>query len=225
MAGVVMLDFLSTKLYSLDLWIVLPSTPSIAIGSSSQPLVLTCVYRPPGSCSDGFLDQFLNLFEYLSSVSPLFLICGDFNTHVDTSSNDSVTFQNCLECCNMTQNVQMANHLHGHILDLVLTPTDASGISNVQVAEFISDHALVLAQLDSVNPPSQKTNVVIFRRYHKIDMDSLRKDLDNCSFVRRPGDSVLCEQYLGGLSRLLDNHALSVTHTFTKQATGWLSDS
>ena len=158
--------------------------------------MLTCAYRPPGSCCDGFLDQFLNLFEYLSSVSPSFLICGDFSIHVDTSSNDSVKFQNCLESCNITQNVLTATHLHGHILDLVLTPTDASGISNVRVAEFISDHALVLAQLDSVNPPSQKTNVVTFRRYHKIDMDSLHKDLGNCSFVRCTCNtvSVLCEQ-------------------------------
>ena len=121
----------------------------------------------------------------------------------------------------------MATHLHGHILDLVLTPTDASGISNVQVAEFISDHGLVLAQFDSVNPPSHKTNVVTFRRYHKIDLDSLCKDLGNCSFVRCPGDtvSVLCEQYLGDLRKLLDKHAPLVTCTFTKQATGWLSDS
>ena len=37
---------------------------SIAIGSAAQPLVLTCVYRPPGSCSDSFLDQFLNLLEW-----------------------------------------------------------------------------------------------------------------------------------------------------------------
>ena len=66
---------------------------SIAIGSAAQPLVLTCVYRPPGSCSESFLDQFLNLLEYLSSVSPSFLICGDFNIHVDTSSNDSIKFQ------------------------------------------------------------------------------------------------------------------------------------
>ena len=99
---------------------------SIAIGSAAQLLVLTCVYRPPGSCSDSFLDQFLNLLEYLSSVSPSFLICGDFNIDVDTSSNDSIKFQNCLESCNITQNVQKATHLHGHILDLVLTPTDAS---------------------------------------------------------------------------------------------------
>ena len=77
---------------------------SIAIGSVAQPLVLICVYRPPGSCSESFLDQFLNLLEYLSSVSPSFLICGDFNIHVDTSSNDSIKFQNCLESCNITQN-------------------------------------------------------------------------------------------------------------------------
>ena len=181
---------------------------SIAIGSAAQPLVLTCVYRPPGSCSDSFQDQSLYLL-YLSSVSHSFLICGDFNIHVDTSSNDSIKFQNCLESCNITQNVQTAIHLHGHILDLVLTPTDASVISNVRVAEFISDHALVLAQLDSFNPPSHKRNVVIFRRYHKIDLDSLRKDFGNCSFVRRPGDTVrvLCEQYSDDLGKLLDKHA------------------
>ena len=195
---------------------------SIAIGSTTQPLVLTCVYRPPGLCSDGFLDEFLNLLKYLSSVSPSFLICGDFNIHVDTSSNDSIKFQNCLESCNITQNIQMATHLHGHILDFVLTPTDASGISNVRVAEFTSDHALVLAQLDSVNPPSHKINVVTFKRCHKIDLDSLRKDLENFSFIRCPGNtvSVLCEQYLGDLSKLLEKHAPLVTRTFTRQATG-----
>ena len=48
---------------------------SIAVGSAAQPLV----YCPPGSCSDGLLDQFLSLLEYLSSVSLSFLICGDFN--------------------------------------------------------------------------------------------------------------------------------------------------
>ena len=69
--------------------------------------------------------------------------------------------------------------------------------------------------------------VVTYRRYHKIDLESLCKDLGNCSFVRLPGDtvSVLCEQYLGDLSRLLDKHAPLVACTSTKQATGWLSDS
>ena len=136
-------------------------------------------YREKSPNLEGKLKLLLRFYNRMSrsSVSPSFLICADFNIHVDTSSNYSIKFQNCLESCNITQNVQVATHLYGHILDLVLTPTDASGISNVQVAEFISDHALVLAQLDSVNPPSHKTNVT-FRRYHKIDLDSLRKDLE-----------------------------------------------
>ena len=143
-----------------------------------------------------------------------------------TSSNNTVKFQNCLESCNITQKVQTATHLHGHILDLVLTPADASVISNVHIADFISDHVLALAQLDSVNPPSHKKQVVTFMRYHKIDLDSFCKDLENCSFIRCPGDtvSVLCEQYLDYLSKLLDKHALLVTCTFTKQAAGRLSD-
>ena len=37
--------------------------------------------------------------------------------------------------------------------------------------------------------------------------------------------NVLYEQYLSDLSKLLDKHAPLVTRTFTKQATGWLSDS
>ena len=59
------------------------------------------------------------------------LVYGVFNIHVDTSSNDSIKFQNCLESCSITQNVQTAIHLHGHILDLVLTPTDVSVISTI----------------------------------------------------------------------------------------------
>ena len=48
----------------------------IGIGSSTSPFTIACVYRPPGSCSDEFFDQFLNLFEYLSSVSSSFLCAG-----------------------------------------------------------------------------------------------------------------------------------------------------
>ena len=53
-------------------------------------------------------------------------------------------------------------------------------------------------------------------------MDSLHKDLGNCSFVWCPGNTVnvLCEQYLGDLNKLLDKHALLVTRMFTKQAAG-----
>ena len=85
----------------------------IGIGSATSPFMLACVYRPLGSCSDEFFDQFLNLFEYLSSVSSSFFMCGDFNIHVDTISSDSTKFLNCLDSCNITQHVHTPTYLHG----------------------------------------------------------------------------------------------------------------
>ena len=198
----------------------------IGIGSSTSPFTIACVYRPPGSCSDEFFDQFLNLFEYLSSVSSSSFMCGDFNIHVDTTSSDSTKFLSCLDLCNITQHVRTPTHLHGHILDLVLTPTEPTVVSNVRVGGFFSDHAVVHGQLDLLSPSAPKSNTVTFRRYHKINMQSLLCDLANCSFDASPGSTVsaLYEQYIRDLSGLLDKHAPTVTRTFTKGAAGWLSD-
>ena len=59
------------------------SFENIAITIGSPAFVIACVYRPPGSCSDAFCDEFFSLFEYLSSLSQNVLICGNFNIHVD----------------------------------------------------------------------------------------------------------------------------------------------
>ena len=153
-------------------------------------------------------------------------MCGDFNIHVDTTSGDSTKFLNCLDSCNITQHVRTPTHLHGHILVLVLTPTEPTVVSNVRVGGFFSDHAVVHGQLDLASPSAPKSNTFTFRRYHKINMRTRMCDLANCSFVASPGSTVsaLHEQYIRDLSGLLDKHAPTVTRTFTKGAAGWLSD-
>ena len=117
------------------------------------------------------------------------------------------SFLNCLESCNINQHAHKPTHLHGHILDLILTP---DVLSDVLVSEFISDHALVLGYLDFTKSSIPKSRNVTFPRYHKIKMDSLRSDLANCSFVKCPGNtaSVLYEQYINDLNNLLDKHTL-----------------
>ena len=70
-------------------------------------------------------------------------ICGDFNIHADTTSKDIEKVLKFVEPCNINQQVHKPTHLHEHIIDLTLTPDDASVVSNVRVSEFISDHALV----------------------------------------------------------------------------------
>ena len=203
------------------------SFENIAITIGSPAFVIACVYRPPGSCSDAFCDEFFSLFEYLSSLSQNFLICGDFNIHVDAISKDSEKFLNCLESCNINQHVHKPTHLHGHTLDLILTPNDSSAVSSVRVSDFISDHALVLGQLDFTNPSLPTSKTVTFRMFHRINMDCLRSDLENCSFVKCPGNtaSVLYEQYTKDIKELLDKHAPEVSRTFIKGPAKWLSDS
>ena len=57
------------------------------------------------------------------------------------------------------------------------------------------------------------TNTVTLLWYHKINMQSLRSDLANCSFVTCPGNTVgaLNEQYTRNLSGLLNKHAPMVS--------------
>ena len=180
----------------------------IAIGSSASPFTTACIYWPPGSYSDAFFDHFFHLFEYLSSVSSSFFMCGDFNIHVHTTSSDSVKFLNCLDSCKITHHVHTATHLHEHILDLILKPTEPNVVSNVRVGGFISDHGLVQGQLDFISPSAPKSNTVAFQVYHKINMQSLMCDA-NCSFVANPGNTArtLYKQYIGDLSGLFEKYA------------------
>ena len=59
---------------------------------------------------------------FLSSVDCNYFICGDFNIHVDVPCTDSYKLESLLESCNLTQSVNNTTHLHGHILDLILSP-------------------------------------------------------------------------------------------------------
>ena len=54
----------------------------------SKSFVVACVYRTPGSFSSAFLDDFLFFCGFLSSLTPSFVLCGDFNIHVDTGCID-----------------------------------------------------------------------------------------------------------------------------------------
>ena len=83
------------------------------------------------------------ILVFLSSLTSSFSICGDFNVNVDTDCIDQRKFLNPLDTSNLAQNVNKSTHLHGYILDLILSPSDSSFICNVTVGDLVSDHALV----------------------------------------------------------------------------------
>ena len=198
----------------------------VSIGSNAHCTLVACVYRPPGSCSNPFYDEFHTLVEFLSSMNSSFIIYGDFNIHIDTTSRDSVNFLNTLDSCNITQHVHSASHLHGHTLDLILT-SDSSLVSNVVVSDYISNHAMIKCQVETPATAKSQANRVTYRRYHKINMDTLRLDLSNCSFVACPGDTAKKNCMINTLiifSNVLDKPAPEVTRCLAKEPSKWISD-
>ena len=77
------------------------------------------------------------------------------------------------------------------------------------VSDYISDHAMIKCKVETPTTTNSQANRVTYRRYHKINMDSLHNDLSNSSFVACPGDTAkkLYDQYTNDLSNLLDKHA------------------
>ena len=97
-----------------------------------------------------FLEDLLSYIVFLSSLSSSFVVCGDFNIHVDSVSPLVSEFKSVVDACNLTQYVDFPTHLHGdrHALDLLLAPTEFSSISEVHGACFISDQKIVSCLVD-----------------------------------------------------------------------------
>ena len=199
----------------------------ISISVSGRTLLLASISRPPGPCASMFLDEFMSFVCFLSSVDCNYFICGDFNLHVDVPCTDSYKLESLLESCNLTQSVNNTTHLHGHILDLILSPSDQDMCVHVDVCEFISDHAVIKCAIDFPSTLANCQTRISYRRYHRINMSNFRSDLRDMPFVKCPANSVslLYDQYVHDLSHILDRHAPLVSSLKTKQHADWLSES
>ena len=102
-----------------------------------------CIYRPLGSCTINFLEEFLSFVGFLSSIKSSYYIYGDFNIHGDVPDGNGYKCMTFLDSCDLKQLVSQPTLLHGHILDLILSPSDHDAIRDVKIGDFVSDHALV----------------------------------------------------------------------------------
>ena len=199
---------------------------TVCLTLDGRRLFLGVIYRPPASSVVKFFEDFLSYVGFLSSLSSSFVICGDFNLHVNIMSPTVSEFKSVSDSCCLSQYIDFPTHLHGHTLDLLMAPSDFSAISDVKGSGFISDHKIIYCVVDfpSFDTPIQK--VVTFHQYHKLNIDKFRSDLLTIPFVSSPSDDIdlLHEQYMSGLSGLLDIHAPVKTKQLIKPAPSWITD-
>ena len=113
---------------------------------------------PPASSVVNFFEDFLSYVGFLSSLSSSFVICGDFNFHVNTMSPTVSEFKLVIDSCCLSQYIDFPTHLHGHTLDLLMAPSKFSAISDVKGSGFKSDHKIISYVVDfpSSDTPMQK---------------------------------------------------------------------
>ena len=73
---------------------------------------------------------------------------GDFNTQYDSDAQYSQKFKSLLASCNLNQLVDFSTHIHGHILDFIITFSDFLGLSQIQQNAYVSCHFSTVCNLD-----------------------------------------------------------------------------
>ena len=85
----------------------------------------------------------------LVCVYSVYYICDDFNFHVNVPVGDGYKFMTLLDSCDLKQSVIQPTHLLGHILDLILSPSDRIPVLMSKYLINISDHTLIKCSIAS----------------------------------------------------------------------------
>ena len=171
------------------------------------------IYRPPPSKKNQlsntlFLEEFSKLMEQLLILPGNLLIVGDFNYHVDnTTDPETIKFNKILEMFNLPQHVNGPTHKKGHTLDLMMTRISDQLVTNIELHDpFLSDHLAVSCTLHLEKPPLERVEIQ-YRRLRNIDMDSFNDDLRKVNFSSDAELPTIIDRYEKTLKETLEKHA------------------
>ena len=105
------------------------------------------VYRPSPSTENGFtkpgfLSEFDNFIDEISTLPGKLMLLGHLNILVDTpEESDARHFLITLATSGLHQHVTEVTHEKGHVLDLVITPEGENHVLGLKVNDVLkSDH-------------------------------------------------------------------------------------
>ena len=128
----------------------------LSVMSNNTLIHLITVYRPPPSkknksTTSTFLREFSTLLEHLVVAPGNLLITGDFNLHMEiTSDPDVIKFTDLLDSAGLKQRVFGPTHNHGHTLDLIIEHEEESLLhGRLEILPDVpSDHSAVICSVD-----------------------------------------------------------------------------
>ena len=173
----------------------------------------------------------MELAEYMEqtiNISGQTLIAGDFNIHVNnTSDSNTITFMDMLQSFDLINKVSFMTHKSNNTLDLVITKSDATFLQNVVKGHMVSDHYMVLFDI-KISHTVTPTTTVSFRKYKDIDLAKFTNDVPNKlerALSTHMSADELVETYSKTLETTLEAHAPLKTKKITQHnKVPWFSD-
>ena len=83
---------------------------------NNKSLLVISIYRVLFVPVTVFLEEIVELFEYLMALKDDIILAGDVNIHMDTNENYANRFKDILNNFNITQHVNFPTHIQGHTL-------------------------------------------------------------------------------------------------------------
>ena len=167
----------------------------IRLKSQNTYVTAIVVYRPPGYVSEQFFSDFGSLLDGYALSKNKLIICGDFNTHIDnTSDKATIKFSSILSDFGLVQHTKTPTHLSGHTLDLVITRADDELMTDTpNTDELFSDH-FDLKFKYKLHNDNEGPSFTTFRKLKNINVEHFKNELtglNNIDYSSHDLDSLL----------------------------------
>ena len=172
---------------------------------------VVAVYRPGSrSVTQSFLNDFSDLLERLTTLSAPLMIVGDFNIHVDDSTDiQAGKLRDIIASHSLHQHVTSPTHTQGHTLDLVITHENQTISVHPVDPPLLSDHSFVVADCDCLSPSVESASTRQVCNWRELDVDAFAAELQCSELVAAPPSDVesAVNAYNTTLRALLDKYA------------------
>ena len=140
----------------------------------SRHITVTGIYHPLYSTKNRitnkmFIDDFTEFSTNLLTDYRNNIVLGDFNLHISNDDDtEAAIFTDTCEAIGLYQYILFPIHKSGNVLDLILTKVaNNTKVLRTHRGPFISDHALVLAQLNiKQQTRSRQTEMICVIRHY-----------------------------------------------------------
>lgn len=178
--------------------------------TDGQMITLISIYRLLFIPTKTFFTEFRSLLEILCSSKEMFIIAGDVNIHMDNPQNVyTKQFKQILLSFDVTQHVNSPTHIHGHILDVVITRSSKPEIVEISSNNIaLSDHFLLKFTLKLDIPSNTDYKTITYRNLKRIDNHRFCMDINEA--YRNINSTIFSEKvsnFHAKTKEILDSHA------------------